>query len=57
MWIARQPVLALGYLMQYLPLLGWAVMKKVGPSRARDIKHGGSGYDVKGILFGGKKTT
>lgn len=51
-WIARNPVLALGHVMQFLPWLGWRVMCAVGPSRARDIKGGGSGYDVKALMFG-----
>ncbi len=38
------------YLMQYAPGLGWAVMKKVGPQRARAVNEGRSGYDVNAVL-------
>jgi hypothetical protein len=38
------------YLMQYLPVLGWMVLKKVGPSRARALDSGKSGYDVSSML-------
>ncbi|KAL0036520.1 hypothetical protein WJX77_011154 [Trebouxia sp. C0004] len=50
-WIARHPVLLMGYLMQYFPSLGIAVMKKIGPGRAAQMKGGSSGYDVKSMLF------
>lgn len=50
-WIARQPVLVMGYLMQYLPWAGTAVLQRVGPSRARQLRDGsGSGYDVAAML-------
>lgn len=39
-----------GYLMQYLPTLGLAVMKLVGPSRAAAIKSGESGYSMQSLL-------
>lgn len=42
-----------GYLMQYAPSLGMAVMKKIGPGRAAQMK-GGGGYDVKAMLFNKK---
>ncbi|KAL0052302.1 hypothetical protein WJX82_011685 [Trebouxia sp. C0006] len=50
-WIARHPVLLMGYLMQYFPSLGIAVMKLIGPGRAAQMKGGSSGYDVKSMLF------
>jgi hypothetical protein len=31
--------------MQYVPSLGWLVLKKAGPSRARAVSEGQSGYD------------
>jgi hypothetical protein len=37
--------------MQYFPSLGIAVMKKIGPGRAAQMKGGSSGYDVKSMLF------
>ena len=43
-----------GYLMQYFPSLGIAVMKKIGPGRAAQMKGGSSGYDVKSMLFKSK---
>lgn len=36
--------------MQYAPSLGWAIMKVVGPSRARAVSSGKSGYDVTEML-------
>lgn len=36
--------------MQYLPSLGWAFMKKIGPSRARAVHSGKSGYDMRALL-------
>lgn len=53
-WIARHPVLLMGYLMQYFPSLGMAVMKKIGPGRAAQMKGGSSGYDVRSMLFQNK---
>ena len=40
--------------MQYAPSLGLAVMKKIGPGRAAQIKGGSGGYDVKSMFFGDK---
>lgn len=40
------------YMCQYWPGLGLWVMKKVGPLRAAQLKSGGSGYDLKAMLFG-----
>lgn len=42
--------IAAAYLMQYLPLLGWMVLKKVGPGRARALSSGKSGYNVSSML-------
>jgi hypothetical protein len=36
--------------MQYFPPLGWAVLKKIGPARARAVSSGRSGYDVGAML-------
>lgn len=50
-WIARHPVLMLGYLMQYAPGAGAAVMRRVGPGRVAQLRDGsGSGYDVGAML-------
>eukprot|EP01026_Neomeris_dumetosa_P005785 TRINITY_DN11734_c0_g1_i1.p2 TRINITY_DN11734_c0_g1~~TRINITY_DN11734_c0_g1_i1.p2 ORF type:complete len:131 (-),score=18.63 TRINITY_DN11734_c0_g1_i1:98-436(-) len=49
-WISKQPVLGLGYIMQYIPLLGWIILNKYGPTRAKAIHSGQSGYDVASIV-------
>ncbi|GIL61662.1 hypothetical protein Vafri_16082, partial [Volvox africanus] len=49
-WIALHPVLAIGYIFQLLPRLGWSLLKKVGPARARAVKEGKSGYDVTKLM-------
>jgi dehydrogenase/reductase SDR family protein 7 len=49
-WIAYHPVLLLGYLMQYAPSLGMAVLKRVGPARAQALKEGRSGYDTAALI-------
>jgi hypothetical protein len=36
--------------MQFAPPLGWALLKKVGPARARAVSSGRSGYDVGALL-------
>lgn len=41
-----------GYLCQYWPSLGIWIMKKIGPMRAAQLKSGGSGYNIKSMLFG-----
>lgn len=43
-WIAKHPVLLMGYLQQYLPQVAQAVLRKVGPKRARALREGKSGY-------------
>jgi dehydrogenase/reductase SDR family protein 7 len=43
-WISKQPVLLMLYLMQYFPQLGFAVMDRVGPKRVKAYKEGASGY-------------
>ena len=49
-----QNVLGAAYLMQYLPTLGLAVMKLIGPGRAASLKGGSGGYDIKSMLFSKK---
>ena len=39
-----------GHVVQFLPRLGWALLKKIGPSRARAVKEGRSGYDVSKVV-------
>jgi dehydrogenase/reductase SDR family member 7 len=43
-WIARNPVLVMGYLTRYLPDVSEAILKKIGPKRARALREGKSGY-------------
>jgi hypothetical protein len=38
------------YVQQYAPSLGAAVLRRVGPSRARALSAGRSGYDVSAML-------
>ena len=40
-------VCAAGYAIQYIPSVAKMVLMKIGPGRARALKSGGSGYDVK----------
>jgi len=50
-WIAYHPVLLIGYVMQYMPVVGMAVLKRIGPGRVRQLRDGsGSGYEVVGML-------
>eukprot|EP00873_Tetraselmis_striata_P032925 jgi/Tetstr1/453189/TSEL_040206.t1 len=51
-WVAKHPVLALAYVFRFLPALGWMVLRKVGPKRARAVRDGKSGYDVQGLVGG-----
>ncbi|GLC37615.1 hypothetical protein PLESTB_001667600 [Pleodorina starrii] len=53
-WMARHPVLAMGYIFQLLPRLGWSLLKKIGPKRARAIKEGKNGYDVSKLMAADK---
>lgn len=43
-WIAKHPVLLMGYLQQYVPAAAEVVLKKIGPKRARALREGKSGY-------------
>jgi dehydrogenase/reductase SDR family member 7 len=55
-WLSRHPVLLLMHVMQFLPPAGRALMRMVGPKRARGMHTGeSSGYDVRALLFGGAK--
>lgn len=36
--------------MQYAPGVGMAILRRVGPKRARALSAGGSGYDVAAFL-------
>ncbi|KAH9300879.1 hypothetical protein KI387_012462, partial [Taxus chinensis] len=50
-WISKQPVLAVMYVMQYLPSLGHHLMEKIGPKRLETVKKGGNAYGMH-LLFG-----
>jgi len=55
-WLSRHPVLLLMHVMQFAPPVGRALMRVVGPKRARGMHTGeSSGYDVRALLFGGGK--
>ncbi|XP_034683574.1 dehydrogenase/reductase SDR family member 7 [Vitis riparia] len=53
-WISCQPVLAVMYLVQYMPTIGFWLMDKVGANRVEAAKQKGSTYSL-GLLFGKKK--
>ncbi len=44
-----------GYVQQHLPELAARVLHRVGPRRVADMKAGGSGYDVGGLMRRGGK--
>ncbi|CAN0860518.1 Dehydrogenase/reductase SDR family member 7 [Linum grandiflorum] len=56
MWISNQPVLAVMYLVQYMPSIGWWLMDKIREKRVQVAKQKGDTYSL-GLLFGKKKTT
>eukprot|EP01025_Chloroclados_australasicus_P003426 TRINITY_DN10806_c0_g1_i1.p3 TRINITY_DN10806_c0_g1~~TRINITY_DN10806_c0_g1_i1.p3 ORF type:complete len:180 (-),score=17.82 TRINITY_DN10806_c0_g1_i1:364-831(-) len=49
-WIAKHPVLGLGYFMQFVSFVGWKILNKFGPARAKALASGKSGYDVSSIM-------
>ncbi|KAK9082734.1 hypothetical protein Scep_029205 [Stephania cephalantha] len=55
-WISDQPVLAIMYLVQYMPTVGYWIMDKVGANRVEAAAQKGNTYSWK-LLFGHKKTT
>ncbi|KAL6875686.1 hypothetical protein ACP4OV_013199 [Aristida adscensionis] len=54
-WISYQPVLAVMYLMQYMPTVGYWLMDKVGAKRLDAAAKKGNTYSWK-LIFGGKKS-
>ncbi|KAI4368261.1 hypothetical protein MLD38_016837 [Melastoma candidum] len=54
-WISNQPVLAMMYLMQYMPTLGLYVIDQVGPKRVEAAAQKGDTYSM-GLLFGKTKS-
>lgn len=55
-WISYQPVLAVMYLVQYLPTIGYWVMDKIGKSRVEAAEQKGNTYSLS-LLLGKKKAT
>ncbi|CAM0874989.1 unnamed protein product [Alopecurus aequalis] len=54
-WISYQPVLAVMYLVQYAPTIGYWLMDKVGAKRVDAAAKKGNTYGLN-LLFGGKKS-
>ncbi|PON59111.1 Short-chain dehydrogenase/reductase [Parasponia andersonii] len=54
-WISNQPVLAVMYLVQYMPTVGFWLMDKVGGRRVEAAAQKGNTYSI-GLLFGKKKS-
>nr|ACU19184.1 unknown [Glycine max] len=55
-WISYQPVLAVMYLVQYMPTIGYWVMDKIGKSRVEAAEQKGNTYSLS-LLLGKKKAT
>ncbi|KAL5567065.1 hypothetical protein UlMin_030229 [Ulmus minor] len=55
-WISYQPVLAVMYLVQYMPTIGFWLMDKVGGKRVEAAAQKGNTYSI-GLLFGKKKSS
>ncbi|ESW11698.1 hypothetical protein PHAVU_008G052300 [Phaseolus vulgaris] len=53
-WISYQPVLAVMYLVQYMPSVGYWLMDKVGKNRVEAAEKKGNTYSLS-LLFGKKK--
>ncbi|KAK2973412.1 hypothetical protein RJ640_011646 [Escallonia rubra] len=53
-WISYQPVLAVMYLVQYLPTIGYWLMDKIGGKRVEAAAQKGNAYSLS-LLFGKKK--
>ncbi|KAJ4721609.1 Dehydrogenase/reductase SDR family protein [Melia azedarach] len=52
-WISNQPVLAVMYLVQYMPTIGYWLMDKIGGKRVEAAAKKGNTYSLS-LLFGGK---
>lgn len=55
-WISSQPVLAVMYLLQYMPSLGYWLMDKVGGNRVEAAAKKKDTYSI-GLFFGKNKTS
>ncbi|PIA25759.1 hypothetical protein AQUCO_10800032v1 [Aquilegia coerulea] len=54
-WISDQPVLAVMYMVQYMPIIGYWLMDKIGGNRVEAAANKGNTYSLR-LLFGHKKT-
>ncbi|KAL3749724.1 hypothetical protein ACJRO7_010791 [Eucalyptus globulus] len=50
-WISYQPVLAVMYLVQYMPTMGYFLMDKIGGNRVEAAARKGNSYSL-GLIFG-----
>ncbi|KAK6137812.1 hypothetical protein DH2020_028437 [Rehmannia glutinosa] len=55
-WISYQPVLAVMYLVQYMPTVGYWLMDKIGEKRVAAAAQKGNTYSMS-LLFGKKKAS
>ncbi|XP_030540695.1 dehydrogenase/reductase SDR family member 7 isoform X3 [Rhodamnia argentea] len=55
-WISYQPVLAVMYLVQYMPTMGYFLMDKIGGNRLEAAAKKGNTYSL-GLIFGKRKAT
>ncbi|KAM1251306.1 hypothetical protein FF1_033809 [Malus domestica] len=55
-WISYQPVLAVMYLVQYMPTIGYWLMDKIGGNRVEAAARKGNTYSLS-LLFGKKKAS
>ncbi|KAL3650107.1 hypothetical protein CASFOL_006510 [Castilleja foliolosa] len=55
-WISYQPVLAVMYLVQYMPTVGYWLMDKIGEKRVAAAAHKGNAYSMN-LLFGKTKAS
>ncbi|KAL6132406.1 hypothetical protein ACLB2K_064649 [Fragaria x ananassa] len=55
-WISYQPVLAVMYLVQYMPTIGYWLMDKIGGNRVEAAARKGNTYSLS-LLFGRKKAS
>jgi dehydrogenase/reductase SDR family protein 7 len=54
-WISYQPVLTVMYLVQYMPIIGYWLMDKIGAKRLDAAAKKGNTYSWN-LIFGGKKS-
>lgn len=54
MGVETMSMLTAAYVFQYAPQVGMWFMKMIGPGRTAQIKSGGSGYDLKGMMGSSK---